>query len=299
MKLLSITGTHMRRSPYQAFAATLTMFLTMLLAGFFFVTSVASALVLQYFEAKPQITVFFTDKTGAEEATLLKQKLETTGKTAGIKFVSKEDALALYREQNKNDPLLLEMVTADILPASLEVSASDPLFLRELESIIQGSPGVEEVVFQQDVVDTLLSWTRAIRTIGGTLAGLLAIDSLLVVMTIIGMKIAFKKTEVEILTLVGASPWYIRMPFLLEGGLYGVFGAIPAWGFIVGGVLWLRSGLLTFLGIPLIAGVLLNPASLSFLLPALLLLSIMMSVGFILGVLGSFVAVGRYLRFEK
>lgn len=299
MKLLAITGTHIRRSPYQALAATLTMFLTMLLAGFFFVTSIASVVVLKYFEGKPQITVFFTDKTEAQEAQALQQKLEATGKTAGIKYVSKDDALAIYREQNKNDPLLLEMVTADILPASLEVSASDPSFLRELESVIQGSPGVEEVVYQQDVVDTLLSWTRAIRVIGGTLAGLLAIDSLLVVMTIIGMKIALKKTEVEILTLVGASPWYIRMPFLLEGGLYGVFGALPAWGLIVGGVLWLRGGLLTFLGIPLIAEVLQNPATAAFLLPAFLLLTIMIGVGFFLGVLGSFVAVGRYLRFER
>jgi cell division transport system permease protein len=298
MKLLSITGTHIRRSPYQALAATLTMFLTMLLAGFFFVTSAALVFVLQYFEAKPQITVFFTDKTGAEEATLLQQKLEATGKTAGIKFVSKDDALAIYREQNKNDPLLLEMVTADILPASLEVSASDPSFLRELETAIAGAPGVEEVVYQQDVVDTLLAWTRAIRIIGGTLAGLLAIDSLLVVMTIIGMKIALKKTEVEILTLVGASPWYIRLPFLLEGGFYGVLGAFTAWGFIIGAILWLRGGLLTFLDMPIIAGVLQNPAAPAFLIPALLLLAIMIGVGFFLGVVGSFVAVGRYLRFE-
>lgn len=299
MKLLSITGTHIRRSPYQALAATLSMFLTMLLAGFFFVTSLASVLVLQYFEGKPQITVFFTDKTGADEAKALQQKLEATGKTAGITYVSKEDALAIYREQNKNDPLLLEMVTADILPASLEVSASDPSFLRELETVIQGAPGVEEVVFQQDVVDTLLAWTRAIRAIGGGLAGLLAIDSLLVVMTIIGMKIALKKTEVEILTLVGASPWYVRMPFLLEGGLYGVFGALVAWGMIVSLVFWLREGLLTFLNVPIIAGVLQNPLAATFLIPAVSLLVLMMSVGFLLGVVGSYVAVARYLRFEK
>lgn len=299
MKLLSIAGTHIRRSPYQALAATLSMFLTMLLAGFFFVTSLASVLVLQYFEGKPQITVFFTDKTGAEEAKALQQKLEATGKTAGITYVSKEDALAIYREQNKNDPLLLEMVTADILPASLEVSASDPSFLRELETVIQGAPGVEEVVFQQDVVDTLLAWTRAIRAIGGALAGLLAIDSLLVVMTIIGMKIALKKTEVEILTLVGASPWYVRMPFLLEGGLYGVFGALAAWGMIVSLVFWLREGLLTFLNVPIIAEVLQNPLAATFLIPAATLLVLMMSVGFLLGVVGSYVAVARYLRFEK
>jgi cell division transport system permease protein len=169
--------------------------------------------------------------------------------------------------------------------------------LRELETVIKGSSGVEEVVFQQDVVDTLLAWTRAIRFIGGALAGLLAIDSLLVVVTIIGMKIAIKKTEMEILTLVGASPWYIRMPFLLEGGFYGVFGAFMAWAMIVSAILWLRDGLLTFLNVPIIAGVLQNPLTATSLIPAAALLGLMISVGFLLGVVGSYVAVARYLRF--
>ncbi len=299
MKLLTITGTHIRRSPYQALAAILTMLLTMLLAGFFFVTSVASVVVLKYFEGKPQITVFFTDKTEVTEVDALQRKLVATGKTSGIKYISKEEALAIYRQQNKNDPLLLEMVTAEILPASLEISATNPSYLRDLEEVIAGSQGVEEVVFQQDVVDSLLAWTRAIRIVGGILAGLLAIDSLLVVMTIIGMKIALKKTEVEILTLVGASPWYIRAPFLLEGGLYGAFGALAAWGIIIGGVLWLRAGLLTFLGIPAIAEVLQHPMSAGFLFPAFLLFAIMICVGFSLGIFGSFVAVSRYLQSER
>lgn len=296
MNLIGITWTHIRRSPYQALLAVLTMFLTLLVSCFFFVTSVGSVLVLRYFEGKPQITVFFTDKTGVEEAKALEQTLMTTGKVAGVKYVSKEDALAIYREQNKNDPLLLEMVTADILPSSLEISATEPSFLRELEPIIKQSKGVDEVVFQKDVLDTLLSWTRAIRIIGATLAGLLALDALLVVMTIIGMKIAFKKTEVEILTLIGASPWYIRFPFIIEGGIYGVVGATAAWGFIVAAILWLRPGLLAFLGIvPAIAGFLRDPATSAFLIPVAVLLGLLIGVGFLLGGVGSLIAVSRYL----
>ena len=298
MTLLTTVWKHMRRSPYQAMAATLTMFLTLLLAGLFFLASTASYFVLQYFEGKPQITVYFQDKTGVESIQKLENELTATGKTASIKYISKDDALTIYREQNKNDPLLLEMVTADILPASLEVSATSPNFLSDLEPVIKNADGVEEVVYQRDVVETLIAWTNAIRWVGGSLAGLLAVDSILIVMTIIGMKIAIKKQEVEILNLVGASPWYIRAPFLLEGGLYGLFGAGIAMIIIAGLTLWLYPVLLGFLGvIPVIGGVLGAPTSTAFLLSTLGFFGGLCLTGFLLGSIGSLVAVGRYLKF--
>ena len=298
MTLLTTVWKHMRRSPYQAMAATLTMFLTLLLAGLFFLASTASYFVLQYFEGKPQITVYFQDKTGGESIQKLENELTATGKTASIKYISKDDALTIYREQNKNDPLLLEMVTADILPASLEVSATDPKFLSDLEVIIKDAEGVEEVVYQRDVVEMLISWTNAIRWVGGSLAGLLATDSILIVMTIIAMKIALKKQEVEILTLVGASPWYIRLPFVLEGGLYGLFGAGIAMIIIAGLTLWLYPLLLGFLGvIPAIGSVLGAPTSAAFLIAAFVFFGGLAMTGFLLGSIGSLVAVGRYLKF--
>lgn len=298
MMSLSTAYKHMRRSPYQAMAAILTMFLTLLLAGLFFLASTASYFILQYFEGKPQITVYFQDKTTDEVIQKLQASLTATGKTAAITFISKDEALAIYREQNKKDPLLLEMVTADILPASLEVSANDPNFLSDLEVIIKDAEGVEEVVYQRDVVETLISWTNAIRAVGGSLAGLLAVDSILIVMTIIGMKIALKKQEVEILTLVGASPWYIRAPFVLEGGLYGLFGACIA-SLIIGGLtIWLYPFILTYLGVvPAIGSILGAPTSTPFLLSALVFFGGLGATGFFLGSIGSLVAVGRYLKF--
>lgn len=288
----------MRRSPYQSLAAILTMFLTMLLTGLFFLATAGSSLILQYFESKPQITVFFTNKATQADVDALKKTLEETGKVKPLKFVSKEDALAIYREQNKKDPLLLEMVTADILPASLEVSTTDPNYLTQLEPVIKQAQGVEEVVFQKDVVDTLLRWTNAIRMVGGVLVGLLAFDSILIVMTVIGMKIALKKEEIEILTLVGASPWYIRLPFILEGGLYGAIGAFVSWVIISGLVVWLRPMVLGFLGIiPFIQSLLADPLSSIFILSLLGFLGLLGAIGFLLGALGSLVALGRYLKF--
>ncbi len=290
--------THMRRSPYQTFAAILTMFLTFLLGGVFALTTGTSLAILRYFESKPQLTVFFMEKAGKPEADALTTTLQEMGKVASTKFVSKEDALAIYKEQNKNDPLLLEMVTADILPASLEVTATEPRFLSELEPVIKQADGVEEVIFQKDVVDALLSWTNAIRITGGTLAGLLAIDSLLIIMTVIGLKIAMKKEEIEILKLIGASQWYIRKPFILEGGIYGIVGAFFAWLIMTVLLLVFRSALLSFLGaIPVIQTLLVNPVSSPTLIALGGLLVVLCTTGFILGAIGSLITLARYIKF--
>lgn len=297
MRTFSTALKHIRRSPYQAFAAILTMFLTLLLSGIFFITTGASVLILQYFERKPQVTVFFKDSALQKDIDSLRATLEATGKVSEIKFVSKEEALTIYKEQNKDDPLLLEMVTADILPASLEISALDPVYLAELEAVIKPSEFVEEVVYQKDVVDTLMAWTMAARLVLGVLAGLLIADAILILITVTSMKIALRREEVEILRLVGASPWYIRLPFVWEGGLYGFFGALLSWGIITGVVVWLRPILLSFLGImPEVNMILTNPTGPLFLMASGTLLGAMVFVGFFLGSFGSLIAVNRYLK---
>ena len=195
------------------------------------------------------MTVFFVQNAGEKEAEELKALLDETGLVASTKFISKDDALSMYKEQNKNDPLLLEMVSADILPASLEVSAKSPTFLSQLDEKIRDAAGVDEVIYQRDVVDSLLSWTNAIRLTGGIIGGLLVLDSLLIIGTVIAMKVALKRDEIEILTLVGASPWTIRAPFILEGGLYGVIGSGLASFLVTMLILWQRYTLVSFLGV--------------------------------------------------
>ncbi|MEK7065539.1 MAG: FtsX-like permease family protein, partial [Patescibacteria group bacterium] len=157
---------------------------------------------------------------------------------------------------------------------------------------------IEEVVYQKDVVDALISWSNAIKVIGGVLAGLLAVDALLIVMTVIGMKIALRRDEIEILKLVGASSWYIRLPFLWEGALYGIWGATASWAVLIGVLVWMRPVLLSFLeAIPVFVTVLSNPTSTIFLAGSAALLGILLVTGFLLGIIGSAVSVGRYLKF--
>src|SRR6185437_13153206 len=88
---------------------------------------------------------------------------------------------------------------------------------------------VQEVVFQQDVVKTLTTWTNAIRYIGLGLIVILSIVSILIMATIIGMKISQKKEEIEVMQLIGATRWYISWPFIYEGMFYGLVGTVVGW----------------------------------------------------------------------
>lgn len=288
MKTFKTAWRNIRRSPYQAIAAVFVMTLTFLFISFFTFLLYGSTKAISYFESRPQVTAFFRQEVKQADIDNLKNELNATNKVAGIKFVSKQDALKIYREQNKNDPLLLELVTADILPASLEISTVKIEDLSSINNKLKDSPLVSEVVFQKDVVSVLTSWTNALRTIGLGLIIVLSLVSIFIMVIIIGVKISQKKQDIEIMRLIGAGGWYIRWPFMFEGIFYGGVGAILGW-LISTGALWYTTPFLSsFLkGIPIF------PLPLTFLFG---LLGMEIIVAVFLGTLSSFLAVLRYLK---
>jgi cell division transport system permease protein len=156
---------YIRRSPYQSIAAILIMSLTFLTIAVFSIITIISVRVINYFETRPQLSVFFKQEVPRDQVEDLKKQLEATGKIKSIKYVSQDEALSIYKEQNKEDPLLLDLVTSEILPASLDVQATDAQYLSSLAQIAKGSKAVDEVVFQKDIVDTLIRFTNGLRQI--------------------------------------------------------------------------------------------------------------------------------------
>jgi cell division transport system permease protein len=288
MKHTKTTWRNIRRSPYQAIAAVLIMTLTFLVISCFTFILVGSSKVVNYFESKPQVTAFFKNEATTEQINALKNDLTNSSKVSAVKFISKEEALQIYKQQNKNDPMLLDLVTADILPASLEVSAVQVEDLSGISDTLKNSPIVQEVVFQKDVVATLTSWTSAVRKLGLALIGIMSLVSIFIIITITGIKISQKKEDIEIMRLIGATSWHIRWPFIFEGMFYGALGAFIGWGISSLGLLYVSSFLANFFqGIPLF------PVPILF---YLILLGGELLVAIILGALSSFIAVLRYLK---
>lgn len=229
MGLLKHTWKHIRRSPYQTLTVVMIMALLLFITLRFFVIAYVAQKALDNLGSKPQITIFFKDEATPKQVDELKEKLNATGKVASLKYISKDDALNIYREQYKKDPLLLELVTANILPASLDISATDARYLEDFNKILKDNPAIEEIVYLKDVVDALISVTSGVRMEGLIWMVSLGAVAFFVILMSIGMKISTRKEEIEIMKLVGASDWHIGRPFILEGAVYGVIGAIIAW----------------------------------------------------------------------
>ena len=279
---------NVRRTPFQAAAAVMVMFLTFFSLLTFIVLAAGSQTALRYFESKPQVIAFFKEGTTIEDSQAIENALKQESRVTNTKYVSKDDALQVYRERNKKDPALLELVTANILPASLEISTRSPEDLSPIADILKKEPVVSEVIVPEDVVQTLTSITWIIRMVGSATVGFLMVFALLVIVMIIGFKIRLKRGEIEIMRLLGASPSFIRNPFILEGIFYGVAGAISAW-IVSYGLLWYFTPWLQgYLG-----EVKLLPVDPLFML--ILLLSVVLAA-LIIGGLGSFGAVKRYLK---
>jgi len=279
---------HIFRSPYQSLAAILVVSFSLFVIVLFGLLGAGSSTVLQYFESRPQVSAFLKDETKPQEIELIRAKLEAAGKVKSITYISKEDALKIYQEQNKDKPLLLEMVTAKILPASLEISSKNLSFLKEIAEDLKKEPIVEDVIFQEDVIQSLSKWMVTLRKIGIAIGVFLLSVSALTILIILGMKTSQRKGEIEILKLLGASSCYICFPFYLEGILYGLLGAVLSWGLSYLALLYTTPFIVDFLsGIPLL------PVPFLFMLK---ILAGLLGLGVIVGFLGSFLAVVRFVK---
>jgi cell division transport system permease protein len=279
---------HMRRSPYQSLAAIFMTTITFFIVSVFALVVLGAHSMLSFFESRPQVTAFFKDDALDLEVENLKTKLSSTVAVDNMKYISKNDALDIYKKQNADNPLLLEMVTADILPASLEVSAKNASDLEKIAGVMQSETFVEEVVFQKDVIDTLRKWVTGIRTTGIALSSLLILASLATIVIILGLKFTARKTEINTLSLLGATSWYIRSPFVSEGIIYGLTGAILGWGLSYLTLLYLTPNIVSFLG-----DITLLPAPLWIMMS---LLGAEVLLASFIGALASLIATRRYGR---
>lgn len=279
---------NIRRSPFQAIAASLVMFLTFFALLVFLILAAGSQMILRYYESKPQVIAFFKDGTTPEDISAIQNALIGEGRVMATTFISKEEALEIYQDRNQNDPALLELVTANILPASLEISTRTPNDLTPVAEILRREPVVSDVIVPEDVVAALTSTTKVIRYVGGATVVFLILFATLVTLMFVGFKIRLKRQEIETMRLLGASSSFIRAPFILEGMFYGLSGAVASW-VVIYTLLWYFTPFLqVYLG-----EVELLPANPLFMLA---LLGMQIVIALVVGGLGAFGAVRRYLH---
>jgi cell division transport system permease protein len=288
MRALVTALTTIRRSPYQALTSILMVSVTFMVAYSFSMLLMGANAVLQHFETQPQIIAFFEVDAPQDDINAVEAELKQKPYVKDVTFVSKEAALKIYQESNKDQPLLLELVTADILPASLEVSALDISSLPQIKTDLEAMPSVDEVDFQENVISELGRWTNNLRLIGLAAVITLGVISFLIITIIIAMKANSQKMAITIMRLIGATSGYIKAPFMVEGIVYGVTGSLIGWIASYAALLYLSPWIRDFLG-----DINLLPVSNNILA---MQLGIGVLAGLILGGFAGLLAVSRFTR---
>lgn len=236
-----------RRSPYQSLAAILLVTVTAIL--FFSLSFLMSGaqLVLQYYEAQPQVIAFIKLEASPEEITQLMQSLQSKSFVKDVALTDQNQALEIYKREYADSPRLLELVTPQMLPASLEINAVEISQLSEIKQSLSSEPIIDEVILQEQVVDTFAAITNFIRTIGLIFASLMIFLSFLIIMIVISMKMQSQRSTIAILRLMGATRAYVKRPYMVEGMVYGFVGALFGWASVFLTVLYFAPTIQAFI----------------------------------------------------
>jgi cell division transport system permease protein len=224
----------LRRSSAPALAALLTVLLTALVLGVFIPIVQATTGTANEVRSRVVVDVYVKDGATQQETFELRQAIEGTSNVKEVEFISKGEALE--RAQEKNPEAFkegAELLGSNPLPASFRVTPDDPDRLDELVSQIApgGRPelaAVDEVRNREDETDKILSATGLVKALTAGLAVMLVFASIALIANTIRLSIFARRREVEVMKLVGATNWFIRWPFVIEGVVVGFFGGLLA-----------------------------------------------------------------------
>ncbi len=277
------------RNALMSLAATLTMVLMLLLlAGFFVLQNVLLA-SLGFVEQKVEVVAYLQHNATQSQADELVGRLEAMPEVTSVEYVSRDEALRRFKEaqaaQGRED--LTQYLEANPLYASVNVKLRSPAELRTVTDALQPEqePIVRNVLNIQALVDRVLTVTNFVREAGVVMVLIVGVIVLFIIVNTIRLAVVARAEEIEIMRLVGASDAFIRWPFVLEGALVGLLGAIIALGVLAAAAEPLGQAMVGFFSIlPLQLGSVARDTA-----------AIVLATGLGLGVLGSWVSVRTYL----
>jgi len=226
--------TNFWRNRWLSLASTLVMTLTLLIISLFMIMILVIGKTTDTIKSKMDITVYFKDSATTEDISKMQEQLGARGDVKEVRYVSKEEALQIWNEQQQNLHIR-ELVTPEEnpLPRSLAIKAQDPSQLNDIANSLAtdaNSSIIHNISYQENkqIIDKLLAITSFVKKMGGLFSVIFIIVSILVILNTIRLAIFSRKEEIEIMRLVGASDRFIRFPFVIEGSLYGFLACILA-----------------------------------------------------------------------
>jgi len=224
----------LRRNLMMTVAVVLSVTVSLTLLGASLLLSEQVDLATDDWVGQVEVSIFLCDGRTCPEITpqqqdQLREDLEAQPVVQEVFFESKQDAYERFTELFRDQPNLVESVDPDVLPASFRVKLHDPQLFRVIDEQFGAYPGVEEIVDQRQVLDQFLRFTNVIRNAALIVAAIQLIAAGVLIANTIRVAAFARREQTSIMKLVGASNWYIRLPFVLEGVFAGLLGAVVSW----------------------------------------------------------------------
>lgn len=223
------------RNSWLSVASTLIMIVTLIVISVFVSLTIITNKVTDALKDRIDMAAYIDDKVTQDQLFALQKVISARTDVLNVDYVSKEEALKRWRDRNSDNQKIRDVVTADNnpLPRSLEIKTKNPEDLENIAKMLESqeySPLIKELSYKKnkDMINRLIRITDFIKTMGWSLSIIFILISILVIYNTIRLTIFARSEEIAIMKLVGATDWYIRGPFIVEGVAYGILATTIA-----------------------------------------------------------------------
>ena len=297
-RIIKLGLTNFWRNRWLSFAATLIMTLTLLIISFFAISNLAIGKTTQSIRARIDVSAFFDDTVSTNQIVDLQKNLAARSDVKTVTYISKEEALIAFKKIQAGKKIG-DMVTSSDNPLfrSLEIKANQTENLQAIADYLgqdQFKPIIESISYQDNktFIERLIAITAFSKEFGWLLCAAFIIISILVIINTIRLTIFTRRDEIEIMRLVGANDSFVKIPFLIEGLLYGVIATIFSMGIVWAGLAMLVPRIQHYLG---------NSSSQQlmafFVSNFWLMLVLELVVGMAIGIVCSFISIRKHLKY--
>jgi cell division transport system permease protein len=283
-----------RRNLTLTIAAILTSAIALLLVGTTFLIQRAFDNLLVQWRGDVEMIVFVRSDATPEQISLIDQTIKAAPTIIDAEKLQYLDKTQSYEEAKRifvGDPVTLSLLTPDNIPSQFKVVpiTQDPELVRSLSEQYRSLPGVQDVALAEDEFQVISTLSRFVRTVTLVMSLVLLVVAVGLIWNTIRTAMFARRREIEVMKLVGATNWFIRVPFMLEGLLHGLLGGIASCG-----GLWVLNSAWT----NGVAGFKPGTGISSLVVPSSYLTGVMLmilAIGALVGAIGSAIAASRFL----
>ena len=276
------------RNGLMSVTSIFTVVCCMIILGLFMIISINVNHIAQQLEQQCEIQAFINEAYDDAQVSALQKQVKGIENIATAEIFSKEDTLEYMREISDNNAALLDGYEGEDNPFrdSLKITLKDLSLLKPTVEKLSAVEGIVEVSDKQTVMENILKVSNGIRNVSFWGMLLLCIVSIFIIANTIKLAVYARRKEIGVMKFVGATDWFIRWPFIIEGIIIGVVGALVAFGLISWGYIALFGK--ANIGIDIFTFKAYNEV-------AVQMIGMFVSIGAVIGALGSAISIRKHL----